>query len=63
MTYMNRFISNAKTSPKTTASGLAGLIGSLAAARQNPSVFSSAEWWTVVLVSGGLLFAGDAKSA
>ena len=60
---MNRFISNARISPKPTASGLAGLICSLAAARQNPSVLSSAEWWTVVLVSGGLLFAGDAKSA
>jgi hypothetical protein len=37
-------------------------MGSLAAVRQNPSVLSSPEWWTVVLVSGGLLFAGDAKS-
>ena len=62
MNYINRFISNARSSPKTTASGLAGLMGSLAAAHQNPSVLSSPEWWTVVLVSGGLLFAGDAKS-
>jgi hypothetical protein len=38
-------------------------MGSWAAAHQNPSVLSSPEWWTVVLVSGGLLFAGDAKSA
>lgn len=62
MKYLKRFISNARRSPKTTASGLAGLIGSLAAARQNPAAISSPEWWTVVLVSGGLLFAGDAKS-
>ena len=62
MTYFKRFLANARSSPKTTASGLAGLFGSLAAARQNPSVLSSPEWWTVMLVSGGLLFAGDAKS-
>ena len=62
MKYLNRFISNARSSPKTTASGLAGVIGSFAAAHQNPSVLSNPEWWTVVLVSGGLLFAGDAKS-
>ena len=56
------FLRNAKASPKTTATGLAGLIGSISSAIHNPSVLSSTEWWMLVLVSGGLLFAGDATA-
>jgi hypothetical protein len=59
-TYIQRFLVNAKSSPKTTAAGLAGLAGSITAATRNPSVLTTAEWWTVIFVSGGLVFAGDA---
>ena len=59
-TYIQRFLVNAKSSPKTTAAGLAGLAGSITTAAHNPSVLTTAEWWTVVFVSGGLVFAGDA---
>jgi hypothetical protein len=60
--YIRRFFNNAKSSPKTTATGLAGIVGSITAAAHNPAILASAEWWTVLLVSGGLLFAGDAAA-
>lgn len=60
--YIRNFLVNAKSNPKTTAAGLAGVIGSVTTAIHNPAVLSSAEWWTVILVSGGLLVAGDATA-
>ena len=61
MIYFKRFLANASGSPKTTAMGLAGIIGSLTAAFHNTALLSTAEWWTVLLVSGGLLFSADSK--
>ena len=61
MSYLKRFLANARSSPKTTASGLAGIIGSLVAAFHNTALLSTPEWWTVLLVSGGLLFSADSK--
>ena len=61
MSYLKRFLANARSSPKTTASGLAGVIGSLVAAYHNAALLSTPEWWTVLLVSGGLLFSADSK--
>jgi hypothetical protein len=62
MTYFKTFLKNASGSPKTTAMGLAGIIGSLTAALHNTALLSTAEWWTVVLVSAGLLFSADSKA-
>ncbi|MGA2769960.1 MAG: hypothetical protein ABSG26_03995 [Bryobacteraceae bacterium] len=62
MNYFKRFLANASSSPKTTAAGLAGIIGSLTAALHNTALLSTAQWWTVLLVSGGLLFSADSKA-
>jgi hypothetical protein len=62
MSYFKRFLANASSSPKTTAAGLAGIASSLTAALHNNALLSTAEWWTVVLVSGGLLFSADSKA-
>ena len=60
--YIRNFLVNAKANPKTTAFGLAGVVGSVTTAIHNPAILGSPEWWTAVLVSGGLLFAGDATA-
>jgi hypothetical protein len=60
MKYLNQFFQNVKASPKTSATGIAGLVGSITTAVHNPSVLSTGAWWAVLFVSGGLLFAPDA---
>ena len=61
--YLTTFIANAKKSPKTTALGIAGVVGSITAAVHNPALLGNAAWWTPFLVSVGLLFSGDAGGA
>jgi hypothetical protein len=59
MLYLTRLWANIKASPKTSAGAFAGTIGSVVTAVKNPAVLSSEAWWTVLLVSLGLLFASD----
>lgn len=59
MVYLKRFLANAKANPKTTATGIAGIVGCITGAAHNPGKLASAEWWTLLLVSGGLLIAAD----
>ncbi|MCL5743256.1 MAG: hypothetical protein M1541_04890 [Acidobacteria bacterium] len=62
MKYLKQFWANAQASPKTSAMGAAGLVGSGVAAFHDPAKLVAVEWWTVVFVSAGLLFTPDHKA-
>lgn len=48
--------------PRTTAIGIAGIVGAAVAVYHNPSLAATSEFWLGLLTAIGLLAAADAKA-
>ncbi len=61
MNAVARFARNCVQSPRTSATGLAGLVGCITAAVHDFHVLENPAWWTGAMASLGLLFSADQK--
>ncbi len=58
---LRQFCTNVRNSPKTSATGAAGIAGAITAVVADWHVLTNALWWTGLFVAVGLLFTPDHK--